>query len=110
MALTSMLYRITMKLTKSSIADWNQAAVGSWDTAIAGNSCLRAALCRSLGVELAVARGFSAVGILWDISAFFDSILIHRLIEHALNLGFPPLVLRLSLKVHTAARAFKEGP
>ena len=43
-ALTSMLYRVAMKLAKSSIADWDQSAAGIWDTAIAGNSCLRAAL------------------------------------------------------------------
>jgi hypothetical protein len=109
-ALTAMLYRVAMKLMKRSISEWDQSAAGFWDTAIAGNSCLRAALCRSLGVELAVARGFSAIGILWDISAFFDSIRIHRLVDLALKLGFPPMVLRLSLKVHTAARAFKEGP
>ena len=109
-AFTSMLYRVIMKLCKSSISEWDESAAGFWDTAIKGNSCLRAALCRALGMELASARGFASVGFLWDVTSFFDSIRIHRLGKLPLGRGFPPLVLRLAMKVHMAARAFKDGP
>ena len=61
-------------------------------------------------MEVAVARGFAAVGELRDMSAFFDSIDIANLVEYSLNRGFPCWVLNLSIQVHSASRAFKEGP
>ena len=83
---------------------------GHWDTAITNSSCLRAALARALQIEVAVARGFAAAGELWDMSAFFDSIDIARLVEYSLDRDFLCWGLNLSLQVHTASRAFKEGP
>ena len=109
-ALTSMLYRLIMKLEKPECSQWDEETAGHWDTAIAGNSCLRAALARALGMEAAQARGFATIGILWDLAAFFDSIRIHRLVKLALDRMIPPSALRLAMKVHTAARAFKEQP
>jgi len=109
-ALTAMLYRVSMKLCKSFISDWDKEAAGFWDTAIKGSSCLRAALCRALKVEMAHARGYATIGLLWDISAFFDSIRIHRLIDLSLERGYQPMVLALAMQVHNAIRAFKEGP
>jgi hypothetical protein len=109
-ALTAMLYRVAMKLSKPGITQWDEEAAGFWDTAIKGSSCLRAALARALGMEATQARGFATVGLLWDMASFFDSIRIHRLVKLALQKGFPPRTLRLAMKVHTAARAFKEGP
>jgi hypothetical protein len=109
-ALTSMLYRLIMKLEKPECGQWEQDIAGFWDTAISGSSCLRAALARALGMEAAQARGFATIGILWDLAAFFDSIRIHRLVKLALERRFPPRALRLAMKVHAGARAFKEGP
>ena len=43
-------------------------------------------------------------------SAVFDSIDIARLVEYSLDRDFPCWVHNLSLQVHTASRAFKEGP
>jgi hypothetical protein len=64
---------------------------------------------RSLRVEVAKILGFEAVGLLWDISAFFDSIDIGLLIPLALDRDFNPWVLGLAIKVHMGPRAFKEG-
>ena len=61
-------------------------------------------------MEMGFARGFAMVGLLWDLAAFFDCIRFHRLVKLALDRDFPSLVLRLAMKVHTSARAFKEGP
>ena len=69
-ALTPMLYRLVMRLNKSSIAEWDEEKEGYWDTAMRGSSCLRAALARALRMEVAVAQGFAAAGILWAIAAF----------------------------------------
>ena len=90
-ALTPMLYRLVMRLNKSSIAEWDEEKAGFWDTAIRGSSCLRAALARALRMEVAVAQGFAAAGILWDIAAFYDSIRMAKLIKVRLRCGWDPL-------------------
>ena len=109
-ALTAMLYRLVMKLNKSHITHWDAEKAEFWDTALKGSSCLRAALCRALKVEVAAAQGFASVGLLWDLAALFDSIRLPKLIKVALEKEFPPWILSLSLQVHTGVRAFKDGP
>ena len=61
-------------------------------------------------MEAAVAQNFEAAGILWDVSAVFDSIELADLVEFRLDMDFPPWELNLSIQVHAGARAFKEGP
>ena len=80
-ALTSMVYRVCMKLCKGTCDQWDARAAGHWDTAVKNSSCLRAALARALRMEAAVAQNFEAAGILWDVSAFFDSIELADLVE-----------------------------
>ena len=80
-ALTAMLYRLVMKLNKSNITQWDADKAEFWDTALKGSSCLRAALCRALKVEVATAQGFASVGLLWDLAAFFDSIRLLKLMK-----------------------------
>ena len=79
-ALTAMLYRLVMRLNKSHITEWDESKAGFWYTALRGSSCLRAALARSLQMEVATIQGFAAAGMLWDIASFFDSIRIHELV------------------------------
>ena len=109
-ALTPMLYRVIMKLCKGYVTEWDEQAAGFWDTAIRGNSCLRAAVATALKMELSDLQGYANIGLLWDLEAFYDSIRIHRLIGLALERDFSPMVLNLTMKVHCAGRAFKEGP
>ena len=109
-ALTAMLYRLVMKLNKSNITQWDAAKAEFWDTALKGSSCLRAALCRALKVEVATAQGFASVGLLWDLAAFFDSIRLPQLMKVALEKEFPSWILSLAMQVHSGVRAFKEGP
>ena len=72
-ALTAMLYRLVMKLNKSNMTPWDADKAEFWDTALKGSSCLRAALCRALKVEVATAQGFASVGLLWDLAALTPS-------------------------------------
>ena len=72
--LTAMLYRLAMRLRKTMAATWEEKFAAFWDDAIRGSSPLRAAVLRSLRVEVSKILGFEAIGILWDISAFYDSI------------------------------------
>ena len=107
--LTAMLYCLIMRLKKVLLADWDEKFAGFWDDAVKGSSPLRAAILRSLRVEVAKILGFEAVGLLWDISAFFDEVDIAMLIPLALDRGFCPWLLGLAVKVHMGPRAFKEG-
>ena len=107
--LTAMLYRLLMKLKKSMLADWDEKLSGFWDDAVKGSSPLRAAILRSLRVEVAKILGYEAVGLLWDISSFFDEVDISLLLPLALSRGFCPWTLGLAVKVHLGPRAFKEG-
>ena len=92
------------------IGDWQGKEHGFWDSAIKGSSCLRAALARAFRMEAGVATGFVAIAKLWDVGAIYDSIRIHNLVELALDTNFPVQILNMSLAVHTASRAFREGP
>ena len=92
------------------IGDWQMREHGFWDSAIKGSSCLRAALARAFRMEAGVAAGFVAIAELWDVGAFYDSIRIHNLVGLALDKNFPVQILNMSLAVHTASRAFREGP
>ena len=105
-----MLYRLAIKMRQPTIGDWQSREHGFWDSAIKGSSCLRAALARAFRMEAGVAAGFVAIAELWDVGAFYDSIRIHNLIELALAKSFPVQVLNIALAVHTASRAFREGP
>ncbi len=91
------------------LADWDEKVSGFWDDAVKGSSPLRAAILRSLRVEVAKILGYEAVGLLWDISSFFDEVDISLLIPLALSRGFCPWTLGLAVKVHLGPRAFKEG-
>ena len=60
-------------------------------------------------MEAGVAMGLVAIGGLWDISAFFDSIRVDELVIFALDQLFPPQLLLLAVNVHSSVRAFREG-
>ena len=107
--LTAMLYRLIMRLKKVLLSEWDEKFAGFWDDAVKGSSPLRAAILRSLRVEVAKILGYEAIGLLWDISAFFDEVDIALLIPLALDRGFCPWLLGLAVKVHMGPRAFKEG-
>ena len=67
-----MLHRLAMRLRKTMVASWDNNFAGFWDDAIWGSSPLRAAILRSLQVEASKNLGLDAIGMLWDLSAFFD--------------------------------------
>ena len=107
--LTAMLYRLALRLRKALVSEWDDKHAGFWDDAVKGSSPLRAAILRSLRVEVSSLLGLEAVGILWDVSAFFDSILLAILTPLALEQGFNPWLLGMAIRTHMGPRAFKEG-
>ena len=102
-----MLYRLTMRLRKTMVATWDENFASFWDDAMRGSSPVRAAVLRSLRVEVSKILGFECIGILWDISAFFDRIDWAILTPLALDREFNPWLLALALKVHLGPIAFK---
>ena len=108
-SLTSGLYRLWCKLRKPLIEEWEGKAAGFWDRAIAGSSALQAALARELRHEIAHHVGACTGGVYFDMAKFYDTLQPDIVLEKAAGLGFPPLVLRLALMVHTAPRILRAG-
>ena len=107
--LSAMLYRLALRLRKALVSEWDDKHAGFWDDAVKGSSPLRAAILRSLRVEVSTLLGLEAVGILWDISAFFDSISIAILIPLALEQGFNPWLLGMAIRTHLGPGHSKKG-
>ena len=102
-------FRLALRLRKALVFEWDDKHAGFWDDVVKGSSPLRAAILRSLRVEVSTLLGLEAVGILWDVSAFLDSISIAILIPLALEQGFNPWLLGMAIRTHMGPRAFKEG-
>ena len=62
--LTAMLYRLALRLRKALVSEWDDKHAGFYDDAVKGSSPLRAAILRSLRVEVSTLLGLEAVGIL----------------------------------------------
>ena len=69
-AIMASFYRALMKFFCPAIRDWDMAKGKFWDSALAGNSSLRAAVERALKVENGVARGAQVGHLLWDMIFF----------------------------------------
>ena len=80
-------------------AAWVEEEAGPWDQAIRGSSALRAAIQRAFLDE--TCRGDKCYARnLWDIQGFYDSLSPVKVMEAALDLGFPPHILVLEMLVH----------
>jgi hypothetical protein len=77
-------------------AAWDDKFAGFWGTAVRGRSALQAALMRSLCDEVAVASGYSAASVFFDLEKFCDSVSLGRLCCTAEALKFPALPLLVS--------------
>ena len=88
------------------IGDWDEATASHWDSAVRGNSSLKAHLARALDIELADFERTHVLHILWDMRKFYDSIKVEKLIEQLAKRGYPVFVLVLGLLTHKAPRTF----
>ena len=59
-------YRLTMPLVSAHISQWDVKFAGEWDSALKGNSALRAHVARAVGIELAHNEGQYVIHFLWD--------------------------------------------
>ena len=67
-------YRFAMLLVTAHISQWDVKFAGKWDSALKGNSALRAHVARAAGIELAHREGQHVIHFLWDKLKFYDSI------------------------------------
>ena len=105
-SLTSYIYRLYMKLRGHLVDAWVQqiSPCSPWDAAIPGGQIFESLLTRMLKGELAIQTGSYHVCLLLDLNNFFESIDRDLLMEEALELGYPPLLLLLSMIVHSSSR------
>ena len=72
--LTSTLYAVNVKIKKPVIADFDRAHATWWDSAVAGNSCLREGVRRRFVSEVACLNGKHCVDTFFlDLEKFCDS-------------------------------------
>jgi hypothetical protein len=82
---------------------------GFWDTAVRGSSALQAALAHALNDELAVARGYEAVAVHFDLGKLRDTISLRRSRIAAESVSFPALTLLISLQSFLGRLALTAG-
>ena len=75
------------------ISQWDVKFAGKWDSALKGNSALRAHVARAAGIELAHNRGHYVIHFLLDMRKFYDSIKTHLLSPQLVARGYPLEVL-----------------
>ena len=103
-ALLNMVYRIWTKSRGVIETSWEEERAGFWDTAIKGSSALRAAVWRAFKDELATEGGLVAATVLWDLTKFYDTIDLLRLVVSGVDMGYSPLALGLSVQMYLAPR------
>ena len=104
MASLSSLYRTVSKACLEPVGLWDETAAGHWDTAIRGSSALRAALARSLQLEVAALNGHHSNAVLWDLDGFYESINPDILLQKCLELDYPKWHLAMGLMIVCAPR------
>ena len=82
-------------------------AMLKWDQARVGVSAIEVGAARLLRAEIHAAHGLHGVTLFVDLSTFFESVDHGRLIQVAGEVGFPPLLLELSLRFYRGARVIQ---
>ena len=101
--------RLTMRLVSAHISQWDVKFAGKWDSALKGNSALRAHVARAAGIELAHNEGQYVIHFLWDMRKFFDSIKAHLLIPQLVARGYPLETLVFGSLTHKSPRCLQVG-
>ena len=91
------------------IEEWNRhfQQIAPWDQARVGVSAIEVGAARLLRTEIHAAHDLHGVTLFIDLSTFFESVDHTRLIQVAGEVGFPPLLLELSLRLYRGARVIQ---
>ena len=106
-AICATFYRLLMAIMKGEVREWDVDKGIKGDSALPGRSPSDGTAWRFLDMEQAVLRGKLVVQMLWDMTKFFDSIDIPKLIERCEKLDFPRDQLCLGMQVHRAPRVLR---
>ena len=98
-----------MRLVSDHISQWDVNFAGKWDSALKGNSALRAHVARAMGIELAHSEGQFVIRFSWDVRKFYDSIKAHLLIPQLVARGYPLEILVLGTLTHKSPRCLQVG-
>ncbi len=109
-AILTTFYRLLMRILSGFITEWDLATAEHWDSALKGNSSLRAHIARALDIELANFEELFVLHCLWDMRKFYDSIRTSILIDKLTEKGYPPFVMILGLLTHKSPRILLVGP
>ena len=99
--------RLTMCLISAYMSQWDVNFAGKWDSALKGNSALRARVASAAGFELADREGQYVIHFLWDMRKFNDSINAHLLVPQLVTAGYPIEILALGTLPHKSQRCPK---
>ena len=102
-------YRLTTRLVSAHISQWDVQFAGKCDSALKGNSALRAHVARAAGIELAHSEGQYVIHFLWDMRKFYDSIKTHLLIPQLVAWSYPLEILVLGSLTHKSLRCLQVG-
>ena len=102
-------YRLPMRLVSAHISRWDVKFAGKWDSALKGNSALRAHVARVVGIELAHSECQCVIHFLWERRKFCDSIKAHLLIPQLVARGYPLEILVLGSLTHKSPRCLQVG-
>ena len=83
---------------------YDRQASDEGDTAIKGGNLDRATYERHAIAEATIRTRAHAIGILWDIQTFFDSVKTYVAIQRTLHRGWNPAVLIITMWSHRAPR------
>ena len=108
-AIMTSMARICMRILCGDVRVWDKQAAVTGDTAAPQVQPAIAIARRSAASEAAVLLGRKVVRILWDVSKFFDSIPIDRLIDDVKEHGLPIAAACMALQLHTADRRLRIG-
>ena len=97
-------YRLTMRLMSAHISQWDVNFAGKWDSALKGNSALRAHVARAMGIELAHSEGQFVIHFLWEKRKLYDSMKAHLSIPQLVARGYPLKILVLGTLTHKSPR------
>ena len=108
-AIMCSFYSELMKSVNPKIREWDLAEGHCYDSALAGNSSLRAAVMRALKIENATAAGMHVGHLLWDMEKFYDSVDLLILAGDLIKRKYPSELLVLGILAHAAPRVLKVG-
>ena len=98
-----------MRLISAHIGQRDVKFAGKWDSALKGNSALRAQVARAAGIEMVHREGQNVILFLCDMWKFYNSMKAHRLIPQLLARKYPIEILALSTLTHKSPRCLQVG-